>query len=293
MGTATEEMKKLLLEYLPKEKAVDTAIRGVRIFRRDEPYDPKPLIYKPQIIILAQGRKDLYIGDRKYTYDADNYIVLTVPLPVVCEAIIKKGEPMLGMVIEIEPQIIGEILYEMDVEPVKKPVLNNSMYQAAVSDEIIDAALRLLKTLRSKNETRILGQIYVKEILFKVLNGEHGEILKELAFNNRSLYQISRAINRIHEDFPKPLEVQTLAKEAGMSVSTFHSNFKDITSTSPLQYIKNIRLHKAKELIQQEGEKVYEAAVRVGYESSSQFNREYKRLFGITPAKDSAASPVH
>ena len=279
-------MKNLLMEQLPSERILETGIEGVNLFRRDTPYEPKPLVYKPEIIILAQGKKNLYVGNETYTYDASHYFALTVPLPVICEAVIEEGKPMLGLVIKIDPQIIGEILFEMDSVPHKKNQPVSSMFQAELSEEIVDAAIRLLESLKSKNETRVLGPIYMKEILFKILNGENGEILKELAYNNRNLYQIARVINKIHEDYSNPIDVQTLAKEAGMSTSAFHTNFKDVTSTSPLQYIKNIRLHKAKELIQQNREKVYTAAMHVGYESSSQFNREYKRFFGVTPAKD-------
>ena len=263
-----------------------TSVNGVNLVRREISYETKPLLYKPEIILMAQGQKNVYLGDKVYTYDAKNYFVLTVPLPVMCEAIIEPGKPLLGIVIEIDPRIIGEILSDMNTTPPRREQIHNSLYQADMSDEIIDAAVRLLKSLKSKHEADILGPLFVKEIIFKILNGEHGEILKELAYNNRNLYQISRVINIINENFADPLEMQTLAKEAGMSVSAFNNNFRAMTSTSPLQYIKNIRLHKAKDLIQLKGEKAYSAASLVGYESSSQFNREYKRLFGITPARD-------
>ncbi len=291
MANKTDIMKALLLEQLPAEGSFETKIKGLSLFRRDTPFEPEAAIYSPKIIMVAQGKKNVYLGDKIYTYDAENFFALTVPLPVICEAVIEEGKPLLGLSLQMEPQIIGEMLYEMDSMPVSQTQMSNSIYQEKMSDSILDSVIRLLGTLNSRNAAKILGPLYLKEIFFKVLEGEHGDVLKELVHNNRTLYQISRVISRIHEDFFRTLEVRTLAEEAGMSVSSFHSNFKSVTSTSPLQYIKNIRLHKAKELIQQEGEKAYEAAMRVGYESSSQFNREYKRLFGITPAKDRAASP--
>ena len=125
---------------------------------------------------------------------------------------------MLGMILEIDPQIIGEILYEMDSAPAEKKQMNTSIYQAEISEVIVDAAVRLLEALKSKNELRILGPLYLKEILFKILTGEHGEILRNLTYNNRSLYQISRVITRIHEEYSNPIEIQSLAKEAGMSL---------------------------------------------------------------------------
>ena len=281
-----DSLRDLLLEKLPSEGGMNTGIKGVDIFRRDSAYKKRPQLYNPQIILLAQGKKNIYLGEHQYSYDPEHYYVQTVPLPVECEAVIEEGKPMLGMVIKIDPQIIGEILFEMETDPPRGKNLCKSIYDAPLSDKILEAALRLVETMNSKNETRILGPIYLKEILFKILNGENGEILRELANNNRGFYQISRVVNKIHENYSQPFEVQALAKEAGMSATAFHLNFKAATSTSPLQYIKNIRLHKAKEMIQQEGEKVNSAAMRVGYESTSQFSREYKRCFGTTPAKD-------
>ena len=286
MEDKIDAMKNILLKKLPEEGILETGIKGAALFRRDKPYKKRPQLYNPQIIILAQGKKNIFLGDEQFTYDPSHYYVQTVPLPVQCEAVIEKKLPMLGMVISIDPQIIGEILYEMETPPPSSRQVNRSLYDAPLSETILDAVIRLLKSMESKNETRILGPIFLKEILFKVLNGKNGEILRELAVNNRGFYQISRVINEIHEHYSQPIEVQTLAREAGMSATAFHASFKSMTSTSPLQYIKNIRLHKAKELIQQEGEKANAAAIRVGYESTSQFSREYKRCFGITPAKD-------
>ena len=286
MDHKIRDMKKLILEKLPSEGVIATGITGVGLFRIEKPYEKRPQLYGPQIILLAQGKKKVYLGEQTYVYDPFHYYVQTVPLPVECEAVIEEGRPMLGMVLKIDPQIIGEILFELETEPPATRQVCSSLYNASVSDEIIDATIRLLRTLSSKNETRVLGPIYLKEILFEILNGEHGEILRELAVNNRGFYQISRVINKIHEHYSEPVEIQALAKEAGMSSTAFHATFKAMTSTTPLQYIKNVRLHKAKELIQNEGEKANAAAVRVGYESSSQFSREYKRCFGATPAKD-------
>jgi len=279
-------MRALLLEKLPTEGIIETGIKGVQLFRRDTPYKKRPQMYKPQIIMLAQGKKHIYLGTKRYRYDTHHYYVQTVPLPVECEAIIEEGKPMLGLVLTIDPQIIGEILFEMEADLPPTRQVCNSVYDALLSDKITDAVIRLLETLNSKNEARILGPIFLKEILFKILNGENGEILRELAINNRGFYQISRVINKIHENYSQPIEIQALAREAGMSSTAFHATFKAMTSTTPLQYIKNVRLHKAKELIQKEGEKANAAAVRVGYESPSQFSREYKRSFGISPAKD-------
>ena len=292
MNNGIETMKDLLMELLPADMNLETRINGVNLVRRENAYQPKPLLYKPEIIILAQGRKDVYLGDRRYSYDANNYLVLTVPLPVICEAIIKPGEPLLGIVIKLDPRVIGEILAEMGGAPPAGQQVSRGLYQASLTQEIVDASIRLLRALKSDQESRILGPLCVKEIIFKIITGERGDVLKELAFSNRNLFQISRIVSIIHEKYSRPLDMQTLAKEAGMSISAFHSSFRQVTSSSPLQYLKTIRLHRAKELIQQYGEKAYRAASMVGYESVSQFSREYKRCFGMSPAKDRQAALI-
>jgi AraC-like DNA-binding protein len=292
MNSGIETMKNLLMELLPADMNLETRINGVNLVRRENAYQPKPLLYKPEIIILAQGRKNVYLGDRRYTYDANNYLVLTVHLPVMCEAIIKPGEPLLGIVIKLDPRVIGEILAEMGSAPPMGQQVSQGLYQASMSPDLIDASIRLLRALKSEKESRILGPMCVKEIIFKIITGEHGEVLRELASSNRNLFQISRIVSIIHEKYSQPLDMQTLAKEAGMSISAFHSNFREVTSSSPLQYLKTTRLHRAKELIQQHGEKAYQAASMVGYESVSQFSREYKRCFGVSPAKDRQAALI-
>lgn len=286
MIRGSDKFKEQLLDILPEQGGTDVGIKGVYAFRRDSPYKMKPQLYNPQIIILAQGQKNIYLGDKTYIYNTDKYYVQTVPLPVVCEAIIEENKPMLGIVLQIDPKIVGEIMYEMESEPHTSSKIENSLYDAKISENLMESIVRLMSSIKNVNERRVLGPMYLKEIFFKIMTGENGEIIRELATNNRGFYQISRIIRKIHENYSKSFDVKDLAKEAGMSVTAFHTTFKGMTSSSPLQYIKNIRLHKAKELIQQEGEMVNRAAMIVGYESPSQFSREYKRFFGIPPTQD-------
>ncbi len=286
-------LKVLLLDRLSEQGVVETGVPGVSIFRRDEAYKQRSQLYAAQIILLAQGRKDIYWGNRRFVYDPGHYYVQTVPLPVVCEAIVENEEPILGLIIQLDPQVIREMLSNLESLPPPQDNSVVSLYSASTTETILDAALRLLECLGSRNETKVLGQVFLKELLFRVLCGEKGEALRELALSQRGVSQVTQAIHKIHEEYAKPLDIPSMAREAGMSTTAFYSVFKSVTSTSPLQYIKNIRLHKAKELIQQEGEKAYEAALRVGYESASQFSREYKRCFGTPPAKDRLPVPLH
>ncbi len=292
MNTKTGKMKILLLENLPEEGITDTGIPGVGIFRIDNSFFKRPQLYNPQIIVLAEGKKNIYLGEKRFTYDPTQYYVQTLPLPVECEAVIEEGKPMLGIAINIDPRIIGEILNEAHSDMPAPVKVSSSLYSAPVSDELLDPVIRLLKTLKNSHEVKILGPIFLKEILFRVLTGENGEILREIAYYNRGFYQVSHIINNVHKEYSNTFEIQQLARKAGMSTTAFHAIFKDMTGTTPLQYIKNIRLHKAKEMIQHEREKASIAAMRVGYESSSQFSREYKRTFGTSPAKDRQALAV-
>ena len=279
-------MKSLLYDLLPREEIRMTGIEHLVIFRRDTPYMQRPQLYRPQIIILAQGRKNIYLGEETYTYNPSRYFVQTVPLPVICEAVIEQNEPMLGLVISIDPKVIGEILYEMAPRTPVPHKVSRGVYDAPVTDVIKDSAERLLGTLGNEDDMNILGPIYLKELLYHIIKSDKGEILKALVQNSRGTSQIAHALKEIHDHYTEPLEIPRLAQAAGMSSSAFHSTFKAMTCTSPLQYIKHIRLHKAREIIQTEGEKANTAAARVGYESASQFSREYKRTFGITPSED-------
>ncbi len=289
MEARRRKMIELLKSCLPQEGINESLVKGVRLFRIDSASPRTPKSYEPQIIIMAQGRKNVFLGDSVFTYDPSHYLVLSVPLPIECEAIAAPGEPILGFSITVDPLIIGEILLEMDDTPHQAESLPKGIYGAPMTDLIADSAIRLLQTLSSAKDRRILGPMIVREIIYRVLCGENGGALQALAYRNRRFFQIARVLNVIHESYDDDLDVKTLASEAGMSVSTFHTSFKAVTNASPLQYIKNVRLHKARVLMTREGLNAYSAALRVGYESPSQFNREYKRFFGITPAKDTAS----
>lgn len=155
---------------------------------------------------------------------------------------------------------------------------------------MMDATVRLLEALSSPSDRRFLGPMIVREIIYRVLCGDKGDALRALAYRNQRFFQIARILDKIHKSYGKKLDLNSLALETGMSISAFHSSFKAVTSMAPLQYIKNVRLHKARMLMIEEGINAYNAAIHVGYESPSQFNREYKRLFGLTPGKDAIAS---
>ncbi len=284
--------KKRLVELLgalaTQEGLTPSILEGVRFMRADASYPRSPVVYDQRIVIVGQGRKKGYLGGQVYTYDPYNYLVLATPLPFECETEATPEKPLLAVSIEVNPAAIGEMLVEMedDVEP--RGIAQRGIYSTPLTDELIDATIRLLECLQSPTDSRILGPHIVKEITYRVLCGEQGESLRALAIRHGAFGQIARVLRRIHVEYANSLDVETLASEASMSVSTFHHNFKAVTATSPLQYLKSIRLHKARLLMVQDGLNASTAAEQVGYESASQFSREFKRLFGASPADECA-----
>lgn len=246
-----------------------------------------PSIYEPGIIVVGQGRKIGYLGGKVYVYDPNNYLVLSVPLPFECETVAEPGKPFLAVAISMDSRVLGELLAEMD-DGLTAPESTTGIYSTPLTAELMDATVRLLECLRSETESRILGPQIIREISYHVLRGPHGIALRAVVARDSHFAQIAKVLKRIHEDYSRDLSVRSLAGEANMSISAFHHNFKAVTSSSPLRYIKSIRLHKARMLMTQEGLGAGLAAERVGYSSPSQFSREFKRFFGESPREDSA-----
>jgi AraC-like DNA-binding protein len=291
--TKQRRLVELLDPLAPTESIIPSMLKEVRFFRVSRPYPRMPMDYEPSILILAQGQKRVFLGDEVYTYDPFNYLVLSVPLPLECETKASPEEPLLGIFISVSPSSVGELLLEMEDIRQQPEYLPRGIYSTRLTGELIDATIRLLEALSSERDGRILGPMIVREILYRVLSGEQGGALQALAHRNGRFFQIARVLKKIHGSFDRDLDVRTLASDAGMSISTFHANFKAVTNASPLQYIKSVRLHKARMLMAQEGLNANTAAIRVGYESPSQFSREFKRFFGVTPAKDAVSLHVN
>jgi len=216
--------------------------------------------------------------------------VLAAPMPMECATTASAEEPLLGFVINVDPIMVGELLLEMGDIPNVNPT--SVVKSSSITEDVIDAAVRLTRVLSSPIDARILGPQIVREIVYRVLRSENGEVLRLLTSNATRYGQIARVLRKIHKEYASDLEVATLAQEANMGASVFHQAFKEVTATSPAQYVKQIRLHRARMLLTVEGVTAQEAARRVGYASPTQFSREYRRMFGVTPATDRSASPV-
>ena len=276
----------LLGEIVEGEGQSKSPVPGVRFMRSSKPLIRSQVSYDPSIVIIAQGRKCGYLGEKVFVYDANHFLVLSVPLPFECETLSSPDGPLLGISIGVNPALVGSLMIEMEPAPPVTKGNPQAIVANPLNDTLYDATVRLVQSMRSTDDARILGPQIVREIIYRVLRSQEGEPLRALAAPHSHFGQISRVLQRIHVDFAKPMDMASLARDAGMSVSTFHAHFKAVTSSPPLQYLKNIRLHKARTLMLHGGQTASSAALMVGYESASQFSREFKRFFGRTPAAE-------
>ncbi len=262
---------------------------GVLFFQQKKYVPVRPLVYPPGIAIVIQGHKIAYLGEQKFQYDANHYLVASVAMPCNCETFATQEEPVRGLYIDIDMgqlrDMIGQMDLQWDMNNSTEKSLPCGLGPAPMDDNMRDAVARLLKCLQSENDAQILGPGLVREILYRVLCGTRAPVLYSLAMHSGTFSQVARALKAIQNNYAGKLDVEQLAAMAHLSVSAFHRAFKEITSDSPMQYLKKIRLSKAKDLMLQENMKAYIAADKVGYESSSQFSREFKRYFGQSPAE--------
>jgi len=267
----------------------ESRLEGVRLFKSTYPIPRKPMVYDPGICIVVQGHKIGYLGGQKFRYDANNYLVTSVTMPFECETFASPEEPLLGLYIDIDTSQLHDLIGRLGLRPEignngEKGLLRG-IGPALLDENMADAITRLLTCLQSETESHILGPGLVREILYRALCGAQAPVLYSLATHGGTFSQVAYALKVMQSDYAAKLDVEQLAGKARMSVSAFHRAFKEITSDSPIQYLKKLRLTKAKNFIVQENMKAYIAADKVGYESSTQFSREFKRYFGQSPAE--------
>jgi AraC-like DNA-binding protein len=279
-------MAELLKQLAPNEGATHSPVPGVRLIRSNRSVKRTPLVYEPNIFILAQGSKRVFMGEEVLHYDSNHYLVMSVPLPLECETYASPEVPLLGMSIRVDSGMVGELLLDIDTETSGR-TSHAGAFAGELTEEMLDAAVRLLKHMQSEKDCKILGVQTVREIIYRILCTKQGEVLRALAARHSNFGQIAKVLKRMHHEYEMEFTMETLAGEANMSLSAFHHNFKAVTSTSPLQYLKSIRLHKARLMMVQDGMNASDASGRVGYASPSQFSRDFKKLFGKTPASES------
>jgi len=263
-------------------------VDGVNLARTARNSPRHPVLYEPSICVLVSGRTKGYVGSHCITYDENNYLVLPIPLPVECETVAGNDEPLLGVTIRMETSLISELAIKMDVRRKHEATDMGLCIRATPLDaRMCNAIVRLLACSRSPVDAAVLGPGIVREIAYYALCGPEGGALLTMLTRCGPLAQIHAVLHRMHSRYTEPLNVARMAVETGMSVSAFHHNFKAVTGSSPLQYLKSVRLHKARMLILHDGLGAAVAADRVGYESASQFSREFKRFFGNRTMEES------
>jgi len=267
--------------------AVESRLKGVRFFKDTRHVRRRPMLYNPGICIVASGHKVAYLGEQVFRYDVDNYLVTSVAMPFECESFPSPDIPLLGLFIDIDMGQLNDLISQMNLQAEVGNV-DDSQFPlgigpSAMDEDMKDAAVKLLKALRNERDTRILAPGLVRELYYRALCGTQAPMLYSLVRGSNSFSTVARVINLMEGRYSQKINVQQLAESAHMSVSAFHKAFKEITAESPLQYLKKIRLTRARDLIVQQNMKAYLAADAVGYESPSQFSREFKRYFGLSP----------
>ncbi len=286
--TCQQSMIDLLLKLAPNEGYTLSILDGVKLMRSNRYIPRMPVLYEPCIVVVLQGRKMGYLGNQAFQYCPQQFLVLSLPLPFESETFGTAERPMLAISIRINLAVVAELVLSLDSNNLQSELPQLGMVSTAVDDKLSDAVIRLLEVLASPQECEILGPSIMREIYYRVLTGKQGAAIRETLMHQSHFSKIGKALKRIHADFAGELDVATLAKEANMSVAAFHANFKALTATSPMQYLKTARLHKARLHMMQDGMSASTASRKVGYESISQFSREFKRFFGRTPMNEVA-----
>lgn len=282
-GVLAEQIRKWTVEL----GRFDTAIPGFALVRRTEPTESVSHMHEPGICLVAEGAKRVTLGEDVYEYDSGHYLITSVGLPVVAQVIEASEErPYLGVLLELDQRMIAELMLDSDLPLPRSKQSSRGMATGATTQPLIDAFKRLLNLLDEPRDIPIMAPLIKKEIFYRLLVGEQGDRLRQITTTGSHSNQIAKAVGWLQENYAHPLRVEDLADQAGMSTSTFHLHFKTVTAMSPLQYQKWLRLNEARQLMLTKRLDATSAAFKVGYESPSQFSREYSRQFGAPPMRD-------
>lgn len=269
-----------------ENRRTETGIPRVAMVQGKIPEHLLAAVYAPMINLILQGSKTMTVGDRTLRYDPATYFVMSIELPAVGAVHpAPTGEPYLAVSLTLDPIVLSTLLADLP-KPLNRHDNAPGFSVAATTPELMDAWVRMLRLMGKPDDITALAPVYEREILFRVLQGPHGWMLREIAAPDTAMARVNQAIKWIRQDFAEPIRVERLAQKAAMSVSAFHRHFKAVTTFSPLQYQKRVRLLQARMLMVANAKSVTAAAFEVGYQSATQFSRDYVRVFGSPPAKD-------
>ena len=281
-----DELAERIARAVPQDGTVEP-LAGLHLFRSSTPSELLHGVSKPSLCVIAQGSKQVVLGESIYRYDPAHYLLATVELPVVGQILeASKEQPYLSLRLDLDPALVGSVMVEAGHLASRYPDDVRAMDVSSLDANLLDTVVRLMRLLDSPAEARILRPLITRELVYRLLMGEQGNRLRHMALLGGHTDLIAEAIERLRRNFDRPLRIEALAKEVGMSVSGFHHHFKAVTAMSPLQFQKQIRLQEARRIMLGEHLDAASAGYRVGYEDASQFSREYKRLFGQPPLRD-------
>ncbi len=284
---SVEPLASKILRHTAGDGVFQTALPGLSLLRSSSPTEPIHTVYRPAACIVAQGRKQVLLGDTSLIYDPAHYLVVGVDLPVrgvVLEA--SSARPYLCLQLDLSPEALGAVLLDWSPPDVQPTVPCRALGLSRADARLIDAATRLVALLDEPAMIRSIAPLIEAEILHRLLAGEQSDTLRRIGTPDSRLGQAGRAIRWLKDNYASDFRVETLAELSGMSRSTFHQHFRQITSMTPLQYRNQLRLHEARRLMTFVGHDAASAGFQVGYDSPSQFSRDYARLFDCPPKRD-------
>jgi AraC-like DNA-binding protein len=284
------ELVTLLTRHALTDGAQPTIVPSLFTYRAQIASEPVHTVYKPSLCFVAQGSKVVSLGDEVLRYDPEHFLLVAVNLPIASQILTASPEkPHLALHIELDLGLIAALIAELDLSPPEPKLPTEAGFSVSVLDPLLrDAVTRLVRLLDTPDHVPTLAPLTLREISYLLLSGPQGARLREMALTTGPTHRVATAIERLVEHYDQPLKVEQLAEEVYMSVSSFHSHFKAVTKLSPLQFQKQLRLQEARRLLLSQAFDVTGASFQVGYESPSQFSREYRRLFGVPPSQDAA-----
>jgi AraC-like DNA-binding protein len=264
-----------------------TEVPGLSLFRRDEPTEPISGMYEPSICMAVQGAKRVILGEDTFVYDANRYLITSVHLPTIVQILEASPEkPYLGLRLKFDLREVSQLMVDSNLPQPKPQQSSRGMATGEVTLQLVNAFIRLIDLLNDEKDIPILAPVIQREITYRLLVGDQGERLRQIATAGSQSQQIAKAIGWLKSNYSQSISIDDLAAQANMSTSTFHHHFRSLTALSPLQFQKQLRLQEARRLMLSERMDAANAAFQVGYESPSQFNREYNRQFGAPPLRD-------
>ncbi|EGQ7677094.1 AraC family transcriptional regulator [Vibrio parahaemolyticus] len=284
---ATQKLAKLIERWTGNANQYDTPISGLRFSRWTTPTPPTSYTHNPSICLITQGRKRVLLGEESFIYDANHFLISSVDLPIIANIIeASEEQPYLGLIMELDLTEISQLIVDSELAFTQSKEAQKGIAVGELSESLLDAFVRLAELLDEGQNIKILAPIIKREIFYRLLMSEQGTRLHQIVTAGSHSHQIAKAIDWLKNNFVKPLSVGDLASYTGMSKSSFYTHFRSMTSMTPLQFQKKLRLSEARRLMLTENLDAMAATFKVGYESPSQFSREYSRLFGAPPSKD-------